>query len=59
MKNEIFKEKEIQIRFFHRIYCFYHMHDVRIAQSIYRFFKNYNDFEEALDNRKIEFTWEF
>jgi len=58
MENEIRKENEIQIRFFHRIYCFYYMNDVKIAQSIYHNYQNYDDFERALDDRKIEFTWD-
>jgi len=35
------------------------MDDVIVAQSIYCNYRNYDDFEKALDDRKIEFTWDF
>jgi len=59
MSYDIFKENEIQIRFFHRIYCFYSTIDVCTARAIYKHHRNYDEFERDLDERRIEFTWDF
>jgi hypothetical protein len=53
------KEREIQIRFFHRIYCFYKTIDVENAKSLYSYHKNYDEFERSLVESGIEFTWDF
>jgi hypothetical protein len=47
---------EYLIRFFHRIYIFYSWGDIDTAQGLYQYYKNYDEFDNALEKRGIVFT---
>ena len=51
--------RELLIRFFHRIYVFYNWKDLEYAQMVYKTIKNYDEFDQKLFDRGIMFTYDF